>query len=96
MWFQSKTFFNSKSFFVVHLCFGVVLQQLHHILKPVAQLRWAALLTEYVQIIRGGDPLTVNIGQQICVCWLGQDNLGVISVEVHLGAEKEHFIVTVL
>lgn len=85
----SRYDFSSRPFwpevlFVVHLCFGVVLQQLHHVMKPVAQLRGAAMLAECVQSIWGGDPLTVNIGQQVRVCQLGQDNLGVISIEVHL------------
>lgn len=71
------------------LGFGVVLQQLHHVMEPVTQFGGAAMLIECVQSIGGGDPCTTNISQQVRVCGLEQDDLGVISVEVYLRTAKK-------
>lgn len=66
-----------------------MLQQLDHVSKSVSELWSAAQLTQQTQKVSVRDALSADVGKQVRVVrWLGQDNFGVVCVEVNLQEKK--------
>lgn len=64
---------------------SMVLEQLDHVSQPVSQFGGAAHLVQHAEEVSVRDALPADVGEQVGVVGrLAQDDLGVVSVEVHL------------
>lgn len=65
-------------------CISMVLQQMDHISQSVSELRGAAHLSQHAEEVSVRDAFSADVGEQVGVRGLTQDDLCVVCVEVNL------------
>lgn len=67
----------------------MVLQEMEDVSEAVPQLRRAAHFAQRAEGVRVGDALAADVGQQVRIQRLGQDDLRVVGVEVYLDRRRK-------